>query len=111
MTIKTPALRSKKLTEGAKGKQCSLQIPGVCTFNPETVVFAHLPSGTQGMAYKSDDFWGVDACMGCHDAIDGRNGYRFEPGEKEQYLLQALHITLSRRIRDGIIVIQGATYV
>lgn len=111
MKAKAPALRSKKLTDGARGQQCALQIVGVCNYNPETVVLAHLPSETHGMAYKSDDIWGVDACSACHDAIDGRTGYEFESGERERYMLRALHITLMRRVRAGVIEIKGAKYV
>ncbi|MGF1723186.1 nuclease domain-containing protein [Photobacterium nomapromontoriensis] len=59
MAFKSPALRSDKLRKAAKGQQCVVQIMGVCNFNPETVVLAHLPSNTHGMAYKSDDIWAV----------------------------------------------------
>lgn len=111
MTIKTPALRSKKLTDAAKGQTCTLQIVGVCNMNPESVVFAHFPSETHGMAYKSDDFWGADACHHCHDVIDGRVHYDFEPGEKAEYMLNALHRTLSRRLRAGLIEVKGGKYV
>ncbi|WP_407330577.1 DUF1364 domain-containing protein [Enterovibrio sp. 27052020O] len=110
MAFKQPALRSKKLTDAARGQTCTLQIVGVCNQNPETVVFAHFPSETHGMAYKSDDFWGGDACSHCHDVMDGRGRYHFEPGEKEQYMLQSLHTTLSRRIRDGVIDVKGGKY-
>ncbi|WP_258177743.1 DUF1364 domain-containing protein [Photobacterium phosphoreum] len=49
MHSKTSSLRSNKLRKAAKGQQCSVQILGVCNFNPETVVLAHLPSTTYGM--------------------------------------------------------------
>lgn len=107
MTMKKPAIRSKALTEAARGQECTLQISGVCCFNPETVVFAHFPSATHGMAYKSDDFWGADACMNCHDVMDGRVSYDFEPGEREEYMLRAVHATLARRVRAGLIKIKG----
>ncbi|WP_232314372.1 nuclease domain-containing protein [Grimontia marina] len=79
--------------------------------NPETVVFAHFPSETHGIAYKSDDFWGADVCSACHDVIDGRCGYAFELGEREEYMLNGLHRTLSRRIRAGLITVEGGEYV
>lgn len=110
MAPKTPALRSKKLRDAAKGKQCTVQLMGVCTFNPETVVLAHLPSETHGMAYKSDDIFAVDCCSACHDAIDGRTPYSFEPGVKEMTLLQALHRTLMRRVCEGLITVKGAAW-
>ncbi len=108
---KSPALRSNKLRQAAKGQQCAIQILGVCNFNPETVVLAHLLSVTHGMAYKSDDIWGIDCCSSCHDVIDGRAKYDFLPGEKEQYCLNALHITLMRRVRNGQLSVEGAKFV
>ena len=107
MAIKTPALRSDKLRKAAKGQQCAVQILGVCNFNPETVVLAHLPNSTHGMAYKGDDIFAVDACHACHDVLDGRASYDWQPGEKEQYMLNALHLTLMRRVREGVIGVKG----
>ncbi|MDF2185884.1 DUF1364 domain-containing protein [Grimontia hollisae] len=106
MNMKKPAIRSKALTDAARGQECTLQISGVCNFNPETVVFAHFPSVTHGMAYKSDDFWGADVCSSCHDVIDGRVTFDFEQGEREEYMLRAVHATLSRRVRAGLIQIK-----
>ena len=111
MVIKTPALRSDKLRNAAKGQQCTVQILGVCNFTPETVVLAHLPSITHGMAYKSDDIWAVDCCSACHDCLDGRVPYDWQPGEKEQYMLNALHLTFMRRVHEGIIDVKGAKFV
>ena len=111
MFCKSPALRSDKLRKAAKGQQCAVQVLGVCNFNPETVVLAHLPSQTHGMAYKSDDIWAVDCCSSCHDALDGRVPFEWQSGEKEQYMLNALHITLMRRVRDGLIEVKGAKNV
>lgn len=59
-----------KLTESAKGKDCLVRIPGVCNFNPETTVLAHL--GGAGMGIKEKDFHGSFCCSDCHDLIDGR---------------------------------------
>ncbi|CEO39132.1 DUF1364 domain-containing protein [Photobacterium kishitanii] len=106
MIIKGVALRSNKLRNAAKNQQCAVQILGVCNFNPETVVLAHLPSTTHGMSYKSDDIWAVDCCSSCHDVLDGRVPFEWLAGEKEQYILAALHTTLMRRIRDNILIIQ-----
>lgn len=59
-----------KLTESARGQDCQIRIPGVCNFDPETTVLAHLPGG--GMGKKQPDWMGAFACSACHDAIDGR---------------------------------------
>lgn len=59
-----------KYTRSAQGHQCQVRIPGVCNFNPETVVFAHLNGA--GMGIKNSDIHGAYCCSDCHDAIDGR---------------------------------------
>ena len=33
---------SKKIRNSARGQDCALRIPGVCNFNPETTVLAHV---------------------------------------------------------------------
>jgi hypothetical protein len=64
-----------KIRKSAKGEQCQVRIPGVCNFNPETVVLAHLNSGSisgRGMGLKSPDYLATYACSNCHDLYDGR---------------------------------------
>lgn len=60
----------KKLRESARGQECQVRIPGICNFNPETTVLAHLNGG--GMGMKQDDHHAAFCCSACHDAIDGR---------------------------------------
>ena len=63
-----------KITESARGQQCQVNIPGVCSGNPETVVWAHA-NGLQfgkGIGMKSPDALGSYACQPCHDAYDRR---------------------------------------
>lgn len=105
---KKPAIRSKKIRASAKGRQCTAQIYGICMQQNETVVFAHLPSGTHGMGYKSDDYWGGYCCSACHDAIDGRRPYKWKSGERESLLLRILHNSWRLMIDEGVIVIKGA---
>ncbi len=50
------------------GRECQVRIPGVCNFDPETVVFAHLNGG--GMALKHADIHGAYACYECHRVLD-----------------------------------------
>ena len=59
-----------KLRKSAKGRNCEVRIPGVCNFNPETVVLAHL--GGAGMGLKRNEVHGAFCCSSCHDEIDGR---------------------------------------
>lgn len=58
----------------AKGKDCQIRIVGVCNFNPETTVLAHIRrGGVAGMGQKPPDLVGLWACSDCHDCIDGRS--------------------------------------
>lgn len=50
-----------------------VRLPGICNFNSETVVLAHIRlAGVSGMGMKSPDLIGAWACSACHDEIDGR---------------------------------------
>lgn len=68
---------TSKATKAARGQTCQVRAPGICNWNPETVVFAHAPIGA-GMGQKSNldsegkAPWGAFACSACHDALDGR---------------------------------------
>ena len=62
-----------KITESARGEECEIRLPGVCTFNPEQTVWAHangLSSG-KGGGLKSPDPLGTYACYSCHMVVDG----------------------------------------
>ncbi|MGE4670449.1 DUF1364 domain-containing protein [Yersinia enterocolitica] len=105
---KSPAFRSKALRDSARGQCCTLQIPGICNSNPETTVLCHLPSSTHGMGYKSDDYWAVFGCSDCHDVIDGRVPYEWQPGEREETILLALHATLRIWLEDKLVVVKAS---
>jgi hypothetical protein len=61
------------LRKEAKGRGCMVRLPGICNFNSETVVLAHIRlAGISGMGMKSPDLIGAWACSACHDEIDGR---------------------------------------
>ncbi|MGF1723101.1 hypothetical protein [Photobacterium nomapromontoriensis] len=54
--------------------------------------------------------WAVDCCSSCHDVLDGRVMFEWLPGEKEQYMLNALnalHVTLMLRVRIGVIQVES----
>lgn len=61
------------LRKAARGRKCTVRIPGYCNGNPETSVLAHYRlAGTCGTGCKPDDIQGAIACSACHDLIDGR---------------------------------------
>lgn len=62
------------LRKEARGRECTVRIPGVCNGNSETVILAHLRmAGLTGVGMKADDLFGAWCCSSCHDAIDRRN--------------------------------------
>lgn len=59
-----------KLRKSAKGRECTIRIPGVCNFNPETTVLCHLGGGGLGM--KHPDLLAAFGCSDCHNEVDRR---------------------------------------
>lgn len=79
-----------KLRAFAKGKPCMVRLVGICNFNPETTVLAHLRrANVAGIGQKPPDTCAVWACSACHDEIDRRSRNR-RMAEIEGDLLDAL---------------------
>lgn len=95
-------VESKKIRAAARGQDCTVRLPGVCNFNPETTVLAHLPCGQRGTGIKSPDNLAVFACSACHDAIDGRTRQSIDWKD----MLRALAETQLILIEKGIMVIK-----
>lgn len=82
-------IRSKKILRAAKGQDCTLQIVGCCNGDPATVVAAHLPDESHGMALKPCDLSVAFACSACHDAIDRRKTCGELEAHRDFYLRRA----------------------
>jgi len=63
--------RNKKITNAAKGEECTLNSE-YCNYNSETSVFCHLNESYagKGTSQKADDCAGFIGCSGCHAAFD-----------------------------------------
>ena len=94
---------SQKLRDSARGRDCTLRLPGVCNFNPETTVLAHLPCGQKGMGMKGPDLIAVFACSSCHDLVDGRTAGEVAAAD----LLRALAETQLTWLSEGAVKVQG----
>lgn len=94
---------SKALRDSARGQDCTLQIPGVCNFNPETTVLAHLPDETNGMGKKSDDISACFACSDCHAHIDANR----LPDSDDWMLRRAMVRTWRQWIEMGLVKVKG----
>lgn len=93
---------SKKLRASAKGRDCTLRLEGICNFNRETTVLAHLPCGQKGVGMKSPDNMAIFACSDCHAYIDGAN--RWSVSAKDY--LRALAETQRYWIEQGLLILK-----
>lgn len=66
-------MAKSKIRQSAKGEECQVRYPGVCNFNDETTIFAHLNGG--GMGLKHPDLFGAYCCSDCHNLADGKTEY------------------------------------
>ena len=55
-----------KITESARGEECTVRLPGVCKWLPEHTILSHWPrgSGGKGRSIKSIDLTGADYAQG-----------------------------------------------
>ena len=90
-------IRSNKIRNSARGQDCTLRLVGVCNFNDETTVLAHI-GVNRGMALKCDDTFAVYACSSCHSEIDGPYRFNFDSDK-----LRALEETQKILFYKGLI--------
>lgn len=105
----TPAPKPAKpahvdaVRNSARGEDCTLRLEGVCNFDPETTILAHLRLfGSAGVGQKPPDFAAVYACEACHSAID-RRGSQYEGTWGFEDLLRALMLTHRRLYAKGLL--------
>ena len=93
----------KPYRAAARDQSCTLRIPGVCSGDNAQTVGAHLRMfGAAGMAQKPDDLHMVDACAGCHSALDNRARWS-DLALGYDDILRALIETQRRRRAAGLI--------
>ena len=93
--------KSKKITQSANGQECQVRYPGICNFNNETTVYAHMNGS--GMGTKHADIFGAYCCSSCHDIADGRAGGSFTPLEAEVYFYEGIFRTQQILLNKGLI--------
>ena len=93
------------LRKAAQGRDCQMRIPGVCNFNAETTILAHVRRGNSGgMGQKPPDVCGVLACSDCHDLIDHRNNMgAYTPAEIDTMILDGLCRTLTLWTKEELL--------
>lgn len=81
----------------ARGQECQVRIEGVCNFNPETTVLAHLRmAGITGTGMKANDLLGAWCCSACHTATESNPELRKE-------FLEGMARTQNELVKMGII--------
>lgn len=104
MNLREPPIRSQKLRRAAAGQHCTMNLPGICTDDPETVVLAHIHDESFGRGQKADDTSGAHMCHACHTAYDlHRTG--LEDGDLYRMLLRAMQRTIRRLVVDLKVII------
>lgn len=93
-------IRSRKITQHARGQSCQINFENVCNHNQETTVFAHLNGHGKGLGMKAPDYAGFFACSACHERYDQKP---HEIANLDEYLLRAVLRTWAILIADGII--------
>lgn len=71
---KTPDRVQQSIRDSARGEECTVRIPGVCTFDPEKTIWSHAPFGAAGKAkgLKALDLCGAMCCTACDAVLDGQ---------------------------------------
>jgi len=100
---KETIIRSKAITQAAKGEPCT-----VCGKNDGTTVFCHLNESWagKGMGRKASDIAGFFGCHYCHSGYDGNPDGNYAVTYLE--IMRAMYRTWVRLIEKNIITIKGA---
>lgn len=93
-----------KIRKSAQGKECLVRLEGVCNYDPETTVCAHISrKGLSGMGQKTIDLCSVRACSNCHDVIDGRSPSEMCGSKLDSRILDAICRTLIEYQKEGLL--------
>jgi hypothetical protein len=91
----------------ARGQDCLIRVPGVCTFTPETVVLCHYRlMGISGAGMKSPDLFGAYGCAACHAAVDMQQSSRWSRDALRLMLAEAVFRTQLVLLESGVLVIR-----
>ena len=75
-----------KITASAKGEDCQVRLPGICTYDPATTIWSHCrhASAGKGNGIKAIDLAGAYACTACDAAYDQLQGAKKAGLTREQ---------------------------
>jgi hypothetical protein len=91
------------LRDRARGQECMVRLPGICNWNPETTVLAHVRmAGLTGTGLKAPDLLAAFACSACHDEVDRRTRLLDYETVKVAFY-EAIVRTQSKLIAEGVV--------
>ena len=97
---------SKKITDSAKGRDCTIRIPGVCNYRPETTVFAHINGIRYGHGIGKKTILGAYCCSSCHDVLDMRVKSKVDLAILKLWHLEGVMETLCIMNSEGLISLE-----
>ncbi len=101
---KPQRIRSKALTNSAKGKACTLRGPWCGSEGGPDAVFCHVRLvGNAGTATKPPDFFGYYGCRWCHRQQEARDGIWFT----DRDVMRAICETQYLMATEGLLIIRG----
>lgn len=95
-------MNEKKIQASARGEECTVRLPGICSHNPETVVFAHLNGVRFGHGVGKKTKWGAYSCHACHMELD-RQTTILEKDYVKLCHYEAVIETLDKLVEKGLI--------
>lgn len=84
--MKSKPRKQTAITKSARSQECTMNLPGVCSYDTEKVVWAHSNRSAdgKGAGLKAEDQHGAYACYECHAVYD-RQASR-PPGMSLEYV-------------------------
>lgn len=101
-----------RIREYARGQDCTIRLPHVCNWNPETTVLCHANThrAGKGKSLKARDYLGAFGCSSCHAVLDG-NTNRPRELTKDEVELAFWHGVAETQIKleaAGLLIVKGA---
>lgn len=89
----------------ARDRTCTIRVPAVCTYGPETVVLCHYRlAGISGLGMKSPDLFGAYGCFKCHAVVDGQQKSDFTVTERKLMLAEGVLRTQAILVQEGVLI-------
>lgn len=98
-------MKQTPITKSAKGESCTIRLPGVCTYDNSTTVYAHISGVRFGHGVGIKTNFGAYACSSCHDHLDGRIKHNFDKEYLKLAHLEGVIETLIKLEKKGLITL------